>query len=130
MATQSREAAKARGTATATLYESRPAPYPGSDRGRTQQFGDGSGSVPHEEAQELHNFGAKPAAHFSANDYEAASPGMAELRIRVVALAPEDGDVMSTRRALTCTTTCRSYWTFALLMMLSFSLHLRGMQRG
>ena len=44
-----------------------------SDRGRTQQSEDGNGSVPRPEAQELHNFGAKPAANFSANDDEAAS---------------------------------------------------------
>ena len=44
--------------------------------------------MPRQEAQELHNFGAEPAANFRANDNQAASPGMAELRVGVVALAP------------------------------------------
>ena len=41
-----------------------------------------------QEAQELRYFGAEPAAKFRANDNQAASPGMAELRVSVVALAP------------------------------------------
>ena len=44
--------------------------------------------MPRSEAQELHNFGAEPAANFRADDNQAASPGMAELRVGVVALAP------------------------------------------
>ena len=35
--------------------------------GRSSQ-GDGGGTVPRQEAQELHNFGAEPAANFRAND--------------------------------------------------------------
>ena len=44
--------------------------------------------MPRQEAQELHNFGAEPAANFRANDNQAASPSMAKLRVGVVALAP------------------------------------------
>ena len=44
--------------------------------------------MPRQEAQELHNFGAEPAANVRANDNQAASPGMAELWVGVVPLSP------------------------------------------
>ncbi|OLP73938.1 hypothetical protein AK812_SmicGene46669 [Symbiodinium microadriaticum] len=68
--------------------EPRPVRHGGSDGGRTYQPADRSGSVPRQELQELHIFGAKPAANLRTNDKQAASPGMAELRVRVVAFAP------------------------------------------
>ena len=82
------EQGSSEGSLCGDCKEAGPSRHPSSDRGRSRVRGDGGGTMPRQEAQELDSLSVEPAASLGAEDDKVASSGTAEFGVSAATLAP------------------------------------------